>query len=209
MPDGVILEHELARERRVIAERHRGRAIEVFVPECPNGRCRSRAVETEQIQRCRLRDGVVLHGVPCVHLVDSAPGHARHRLSCGDRLRDLNLQRVHAGDVVHDDADLASVPGHACLPLGIGEATGKRCERGGALLKAFGEGVGSITHVLTPVHVWRRIRRVDYWLFCAKVARGASPSVSAPEWAKTMDFTTAPSLTSRLCRATRDARSSA
>ena len=37
----------------------------------------------EQIQRRLFGDGVVLPGVPGIHLVDGIPGHARHRLPSG------------------------------------------------------------------------------------------------------------------------------
>ena len=42
-----------------------------------------------------------------VHRVDVVHGHAGDRLAAGDGLRQLHLDRVHAGDVVNDDA-------HAC-----------------------------------------------------------------------------------------------
>src|SRR5262249_17917563 len=43
---------------------------------------------------------------------------------------------------MHDDADLAAVVGDADLPLRIREGRGKRGERTGSLLEAFGERVG-------------------------------------------------------------------
>ena len=109
MPDGVVLEHELARERRVGVERHRRRPIELLVAERADGGRRRRAVAPEQIERRLFRDGVVLPGVPGVHLVDVIHGHAGHRLAAGQRLRQLDLQRVDAGDVMDDDADRAPV----------------------------------------------------------------------------------------------------
>ena len=86
---------------------------------------------------------VVLLGVPGVHLVDVVHGHARHRLAAGQRLRQLDLQRVDAGDVMHDDADLAPVPGDAGLPLRVGEGAREGGQRAGPLLEAIGKGVGA------------------------------------------------------------------
>ena len=49
VPDGVILEHELARERRIGVERDGRRLGELLVAERPDGRGGCRAVLTEQI----------------------------------------------------------------------------------------------------------------------------------------------------------------
>ena len=98
-----------------------------------------RAVAPKQIERRLSRNGVVLSCVPGIHLVDDVPGHSRHRFAFGKRLRQLNLQRVHGGDVMHDHADLPPVPGDARLPLRIGESAGEGVQRAHPLLEAFGE----------------------------------------------------------------------
>jgi len=63
VPDGVILEHELARERGIGVERDRGRLIELPVAQSPDGGRGRRAVAPEQIQRRLFGDGVVFLGV--------------------------------------------------------------------------------------------------------------------------------------------------
>src|SRR5450830_773114 len=80
MPDGVILKHELAGEWGIGVERHRRGLIELLVAESPDCGRGCRAVAPEQIQRRLFGDGVVLLGVPDIHLVDGIRGHARHRL---------------------------------------------------------------------------------------------------------------------------------
>ena len=136
VPDGVILEHELARERRVGVERDRGGPIELLVAERANGSRGCRAVPPEQVERRLLRDA------------RRTPWRARHSsrgrrpssrpsigLPAGKRLRQLDLQRVDAGDVMHDDADRAAVSGDAGLPLGVGERAREGGERAGSLLR--------------------------------------------------------------------------
>ena len=81
MPDGVILEYELAREWGIGVERHRSGPIELFVTQSPDC-CRGcRTVTPEQLQHRLFRDSVVLLGMPGIHLVDGIPGHTRHRLA--------------------------------------------------------------------------------------------------------------------------------
>jgi len=75
----------------------------------------------EQIQRLLFRDGVIFLGVSGIQLVDDIPGHAPHRLGCGKRLGQLDLQRVDGSDVMHDDADFAPVLGDTGLPVLVRE----------------------------------------------------------------------------------------
>ena len=77
-----------------------------------------------------------------IQLVDRIPGHARYRLAAGQRLGQLNLQRVHAGNVMDDDTDLAAVLGNTGLPLGVGEGGGQGGQRLGSLFEAIGKGTG-------------------------------------------------------------------
>ena len=70
MPDGVILEHELARQWDIGIERHRSRPVELLVAERPDCGRGCRAIAPQQIQRRLFRDGVVFPGVPGVHLIN-------------------------------------------------------------------------------------------------------------------------------------------
>ena len=138
----VILEHELARDRRVAVERDRRGAIELLVAQrADRGRGR-RAVLPQQIDALRvLRRRIVLGrvgGVHRVHVVHVTPAPAcRATTICAS----VNLERVHAGDVVHDDADLAAVMGDARLPLRVGEAGREGRQRLRALLEPVGQGL--------------------------------------------------------------------
>jgi hypothetical protein len=88
----------------------------------------------------------VLFGVPGIHLVDLIHGHARHRPSSGNRLRQLDLERIHACDVMHGDADLASVFRHTCLPLGVRKGARESGQGGGPLLESIGKGISMLAH---------------------------------------------------------------
>src|SRR6476619_3833134 len=98
VPHRVILEHELAGDGRARIERCRGGAIEFLVAECPDGGRGVGAVALKELQRIFLGDAL-----------DRRPG--------GKRLRELDLNRIDARDVMDDDADLASVLWHSGLPL--------------------------------------------------------------------------------------------
>ena len=143
MPDGVVLEHELARQRGIGIERHRRCLHELFVAERADRGRGGRAVCPEQIERSVFRDARVLRGVLRVHGVDVVHGHARDRLAVGDRLRQLNFDRVNAGDVMHDDADRAAVMRRPGSPLVVREAGGEGDEGTSALFEAIGQGVGA------------------------------------------------------------------
>src|SRR6187431_1071301 len=117
----VILQKELARQRRVGIERDRSRPIELFVAERTNRSGGCRTVETQQVERRVLRDRGVRLGVRGIDVVDDVPGHTGDRQSTGEYLRQLNLQRVHGGDVVNDDTDRATVSRNAGLPRRVSE----------------------------------------------------------------------------------------
>jgi len=72
---GVILEHELARDRRIGIEGRRSGSIEIFIAQCANGRRGRRAVAPQQLERrppgwtgspdCGIRWSV-RHWPPCI-----------------------------------------------------------------------------------------------------------------------------------------------
>ena len=84
------------------------------------------AVAPEQIERRVFRDRVELSGVRGVHLVDVVHRHAGDRRALGQRLCELDLDRVHACDVMHDNPDLAPILEERGLPLLVGEGVGRR-----------------------------------------------------------------------------------
>ena len=97
------------------------------------------AVAAKQIERRLLGDRIVLRGVTGIHFVNDVPGHSLDRLALGKRLRQLDLQRVHRGDVMHDNSNLAAVAGDACLPLGVRERGCEINKRARSLFEAFGQ----------------------------------------------------------------------
>ena len=138
----VILQHELAGERGIGVEGDRRRLRELRVGEGSDGVGGGSAVLPQELEGCVPGHACVFQGVPGIHLMDVVHGHARHWCAGGNGLRQLNLHRVNAGDVVNDDADGAAVMGQGGLPLGVGEGAGKGGERVCALLETIGQGMG-------------------------------------------------------------------
>jgi len=73
--------------------------------------------------------------------MDVVHDDAGDRLAAGDGLRQLNLDGVHARDMVNDHADAATVMRHAHLPLGVGESCGEDSEGSGAFFETIGQRV--------------------------------------------------------------------
>src|SRR5437773_10655507 len=74
-----------------------------------------------------------------VHLVDGVPRDAGNRLSCGQCLRQLDLERVDARHVVNDHADWPAVLGQSSFPFRRTQRLGKGGQRIGSLLNSVGE----------------------------------------------------------------------
>ena len=127
MPHGVILEKELARQRGVRVERHRSSSIKLLIAQRADRGRGGRAVLPEEIQRRLFRHRVIVPGVRGIDLVHLFRRDAHNRLASGEYLRQLNLQRIHAGDVMDDDSNLAAVSGKTCLPLRV---SGHACKSG-------------------------------------------------------------------------------
>jgi hypothetical protein len=89
--------------------------------------------------------------VVVLHASDSVPGCCGERLA-GEQTRRLDLDRIHAGNMVHDDAGAPSVLRKAGLPLGLGERGCKVSQLPCAGLKTGGEGLRSVVHSCS----WRR-----------------------------------------------------
>ena len=101
----------------------------------------------QQGQRGFLGDAVILFRVVAVHRVDGVPSHAADGLAGGQHLREVDLDRVDAGNVMHHDADLASVVGNARLPFRLGKR-GRKCgECGCACFEPGGESFRSICSI--------------------------------------------------------------
>ena len=67
-----------------------------------------------------------------------------HRLAFGKRLRQLDLDRVDARDVMHDHAECPPVFGHAGVPFLVGQADRESDQGASALLETIGERLGEL-----------------------------------------------------------------
>jgi hypothetical protein len=75
-----------------------------------------------------------------VHLGDSLPRHVRHGPASGYLPGEFHLDRVDAGDVVHDDADGAGVARrHGRVPVVFREPFDEGGQAGRPLLNAFSQ----------------------------------------------------------------------
>jgi len=146
MSDGVILEQKLAGDRRVGVERNQSGPIELLIAERANRGGRGGAIAVEKLQRSPLRDSGVLLGVTGVHVVDHLVRDAGYRLTGRDRLRQLDLDRIDARDMVHDDADSAPVVWDWRIPLGFGEIVRQGSKGASALFETIGKRVSTMVH---------------------------------------------------------------
>jgi hypothetical protein len=148
VPHRMILEEELASERSIATQRYWRSAIQLFITQGAYRRSRSGAIACQQGKRGFFCDGIVLLRVVAVYGVNAIPGYACDWLASSEQLRELDLDRVHGGNVIHHDSDLSPILGNARLPLCFGKGLCKGSECVCAGLHAGGEGFGSIVHVL-------------------------------------------------------------
>ena len=82
---------------------------QLFIAECTDCRCRRSTVLCQQRERGFLGDAVILFHVAAVHRVDGVPSHAGDGLAGGERMRKLDLDWIHTGNVIDHHADLPSI----------------------------------------------------------------------------------------------------
>ena len=102
------------------------------------------AILGQQREGFRFRYAFMLRRVVPVHRIDDVPIHARNRLAGHERAREMNFNRIDAGDVVYHHTDLPSIFGKTRLPFRVGEF-GRECrERICAGLQAGCKGLRSL-----------------------------------------------------------------
>src|SRR5260221_12285631 len=118
---GMILKHELAGERSIAIKRHWRGAIQFLIAKSTYLRGRRGTVGRQQGERGFLCDGIILFRMVSVHGIDGVPGNAGDWLAASEHTCQVDLDRVHAGNMMHHYANLASVLGNARLPLCFGK----------------------------------------------------------------------------------------
>ena len=139
--DRVVLEEELAGQRGVGVQRHGRGGVELRITERPDGRRGRRAVAPEQIDRRLAGHRLVVASVSGIDVVHDIPGDADDRLPGGERLRQLDFQRVHAGHVMDHYPDRAAITRNRGLPLPFRQSVREGFERAGTLLEPLGQGL--------------------------------------------------------------------
>jgi hypothetical protein len=88
-----------------------------------------------------------------VHFVDGGRCHIRHWLAFRNHLGQLNLKRINAGYVVHDDTDSASVPRYTHLPFDVRKLVRQGGEFTRAAFEAISKVISTFAHLPFPL-IW-------------------------------------------------------
>ena len=120
MPHCMVLNNKLSRHWRAKTQRERRRVIEVLIREGSHRSRRLPAVLPQEFERGRLQNLNIVLRMFGIQLCDDLPRDIRNRPAAGDYSRDLNLDWIHAGNMVNDNADGALVRGRdRCAPVSI------------------------------------------------------------------------------------------
>jgi hypothetical protein len=102
MPQCVVLNHELRGDRRAEAQRKGSCSIQLFIRELAHGIGRLTTVPPQEFERACFCFRSVLVRMLGIQLGDGVPRDVRNSFSSRDCSRDINLDGVHAGNMVHD-----------------------------------------------------------------------------------------------------------
>lgn len=109
VPQGVILDDELSSYRCAKAQRKWRGAIQFIVSKGTyRGGCLT-AVSAQQFESGGLGHFRMFAGVVCIELGDRLPGNIHDRLTGSDGSRYIDLDGIHAGDVVHNHSGRTTV----------------------------------------------------------------------------------------------------
>src|SRR6266576_833621 len=105
MPHGMVLNHELSRYRRAKTKRERGSVVEFLIREGSHRRRRLAAVLPQEFERGRLRHLSVVLSMFGIQLCNDLPRDIRNGPATGDCSREVNLDWIHSGHMVNDNAN--------------------------------------------------------------------------------------------------------
>src|SRR6266498_4577649 len=101
----MVLNDELRGDRRTEAQREGSRPVQLVIRERAYRGGRLTTVTAQEFERGGLRYTRLVLGVLGVQFGDNLPRDVRNGLAAGDCSREINLNRIDAGDVAHDNAD--------------------------------------------------------------------------------------------------------
>ncbi len=108
VPQCVVFDYELRSDRCAVAQREGCSLVQLVIGERAHCRRGLTAVLPQEFERGGFADACLLLGVLAIQLSDHVPCNFCDSLAAGDGSRDLNLDRIDAGDVMHDDTDRAA-----------------------------------------------------------------------------------------------------
>jgi hypothetical protein len=136
----VVLNDELRSDRRAETQRKGSCAIQFFIRELAYCGGRLMTVPTQKFERGCLRYRSMLVGMLGIQLGDHIPRDFHNGLAAGDCSRDINFDRVHAGNMVHDYASRTTVRRrHWRAPFLFGESISKGSQDGSTFLDAISQ----------------------------------------------------------------------
>ena len=146
----MILYDELCSHRCAEAQTERSIPIQIFIAELSHSLSRIAAVALEKIDRVLLRYQRELRCVVAVHLVHDIHVTSTTDLPVATDLRQLDLDRIDAGYVMHDNSNCSAI-GDFRLPLVVSESFGVRSQTPSSLLYPAGKCFCSFAHFIISV----------------------------------------------------------
>src|SRR5262245_36497951 len=136
----MVLNDELRGDRRAEAQRERRGPVQLVIRERAYRGGRLTTVPAQEFDRGGLRYPNLVMGVPGVQLGDNLPRDVHNGLAAGDCSREINLDRIDAGDVAHDDADRTAVTSrHRRAPFRLRDSFSEGSQGGGAFLNPISQ----------------------------------------------------------------------
>src|SRR5262245_41437170 len=105
----MVLNNELRRDRSTEAQREGRGPIQLFIGERAYRGSRLTTVPPQEFKRSGLCYFCLLLGMLGIQLSNNIPRDIRNSVAASDCAREINLNGVHRGNMVHDDADRTAV----------------------------------------------------------------------------------------------------